>query len=203
MNRLFYGGEDEEETAVYSPEEVGMKEPEKSEEEPQGFTVEKAAEVIRNLPPEVPRRSAVRIVRQTLSAAGIDIEDLGSSTRGREEKLNSEVEQSQQRIQELKDKTEEVLSSLQEEMSKAREARNAGIAREERKISRAHSNLESVQMVRDFFGVSGEGVSPADTSGRQDVPAGDDTQVMERSDEDDTRVMRRGPLSDDPEPRDR
>src|SRR3712207_2707079 len=90
LSRMFSGPEAEEEegTAVYSVEEVGLTEEEAVE--PRGFTVGRAAEVIRNLPPEVPRLSAVRIVRGTLEAAGIDVSDLATSTRARESKLNSE-----------------------------------------------------------------------------------------------------------------
>src|SRR3712207_7822541 len=47
-------------------------------------TVERAAEIIKNLPPEVPRPAAVRIVRKTLEATGTDIADLMTSTRARE-----------------------------------------------------------------------------------------------------------------------
>jgi hypothetical protein len=86
--------------------------------EPRGFTVERAADVIRNLPPEVPRPAAVRIVRGTLEAAGIDVSDLATSTRARESKLNSEIELSRNRIQELKDDTEEVIRSYELEIRK-------------------------------------------------------------------------------------
>ena len=109
-----------------------------------------------NLPPEVPRPAAVRIVRGTLEAAGINLDDLASSTRARESKLNSEIELSEGRIQELKEKTEEVIRSYEAEIRKAREARDFGISEEERKISTSRSGLEDVERVRDFFGLSGE-----------------------------------------------
>jgi hypothetical protein len=161
-----------------------------------GFTVERAAEVIRNLPPEVPRPAAVRIVRGTLEAAGIDIAELESSTRARESKLNSAIDLSENRIQQYKDETEEVIRNLEDQIRKAREARDFGVSEEERKISSAESGLDNIDMVRDFFGLSQEEaeeepVDPAD---------GEETQVMEGvedEEEDDTQVLRRpGPLSD-------
>jgi ribosome-binding protein aMBF1 (putative translation factor) len=193
LSRMFSGNVDEEGTAVYSAEEVGAEETERETMEPRSFTVERAADIIRNLPPEVPQPAAVRIVRGTLEAAGIDIAELTTSTRARESKLNSEIELSQTRIQELKDKTEEVIRSYEGEIRKAREARDFGISDEERRISEARSGLEDVERVRDFFGVSEDDYS---TTG--DLAAEEETQVMERPDEEDTEILRRpGPLSED------
>ena len=192
ISRMFSGNAEEEGTTNYSAEEIGVRAEQRTE--PRGFTVVRAADVIRNLPPEVPRPAAVRIVRGTLEAAGIDISDLVTSTRARESKLNSEIELSQGRIQELKDKTEEVIQSYELEIRKAREARDLGISEEERRISAAHSSLEDVERVRDFFGLS-----PGDYSTTTELPGGEeDTQVIERPDEDDTEILRRpGPLSDE------
>src|SRR5215211_2994139 len=196
FSRVFAGSTEGEGTSIYSSEEVGM--PGTGEEEgltAHGFTVERAAEVIKNLPPEVPRPAAVRIVRGTLEAAGIDIAELESSTRARESKLNSEIDLSENRIQQLKDETEEVIRNLEDQIRKAREARNFGVSEEERKISAAESGLDNIDMVRDFFGLPQEvvGEPPADPA------AGEETQVMEgvEEEEDDTQVLRRpGPLSD-------
>jgi hypothetical protein len=195
LSRVFAGSTEGEGTSIYSSEEVGM--PGTGESEgltAHGFTVERAAEVIRNLPPEVPRPAAVRIVRGTLEAAGIDIAELESSTRARESKLNSEIDLSENRIQQLKDETEEVIRNLEDQIRKAREARNFGVSEEERKISAAETGLDNIDMVRDFFGLPQEEVDepPADPA------AGDETQVMEGvEEEDDTQVLRRpGPLSD-------
>ena len=190
FSRMF--APDEEGTAIYSSEEVGIEE-NKGFTEPRGFTVERAAEVIKNLPPEVPRPAAVRIVRGTLEAAGIDITDLATSTKARESKLNSEIELGQTRIQKLKDDTEEVIQSLQEQIRTAREARDSGVAEQERKISEARTGLGDVEMVRNFFGLP-----RGDAETTDDLPAGEETQVMERADEDDTQILRRpGPLSED------
>jgi hypothetical protein len=194
---MFSGPEAEQEegTAVYSVEEVGLTEEEAVE--PRGFTVERAAAVIRNLPPEVPRLSAVRIVRGTLEAAGIDVAELASSTRSRESKLNSEMELSQRRIQELKEKTEEVIRSYELEIRRAREARDFGISEEEKKIAGARSGLEDVERVRDFFGLQADAETTSELSA-EDVVAGEETEAMERVDEDDTEILRRpGPLSED------
>jgi hypothetical protein len=208
FSRVFSGNlEGDDETAIYSSEEVGVEESGTETMGTRGFTVERAADVIKNLPPEVPRPAAVRIVRGTLEAAGIDVGDLAGSTRAREAKLNSEIQLSQGRIQELKDKTEDVIRSYEEEIRKAREARNFGISEEERKILASRSGLEDVARVRDFFGLPGsedDEATASDLAGystTSDLPPGDqggETQVMEPAGEDDTQILRRpGPLSDD------
>jgi len=201
FSRVFSGNlEREDETAIYSAEEVGVGETGGETVETRGFTVERAAEIIKNLPPEVPRPAAVRIVRGTLEAAGINFDELASSTGAREAKLHSEIELSEGRIEEFKEKTEEVIRSYEAEIRKAREARDFGISEEERKISGARSGLEDVEMVRDFFSLSGEG-QPAEATGystTSDLAPGEETQVMEPADEEDTQILRRpGPLSED------
>jgi hypothetical protein len=199
FSRVFAGSAEGEGTAIYSSEEVGTGMPGTDESEglaAHGFTVERAAEVIRHLPPGVPRPAAVRIVRGTLEAAGIDIAELESSTRTREAKLNSELDLSENRIQQFKDETEEVIRSLEDEIRKAREARDFGVSEEERKISSAEAGLDNIDLVRDFFGLAQEDEDepPADPV------AGEETQVMEGvedEEEDDTQVLRRpGPLSE-------
>jgi hypothetical protein len=198
FSRMFAANAEGEGTAIYSTEEVGTGVSGRSltdNPEAQGFTVERAAEVIRNLPPEVPRPAAVRIVRGTLEAAGIDIAELASSTRARESKLNSAIDLSEGRIQKLKDETEEAIRSLEDEIRKAREARNFGVAEEERKIAAAETDLEDVDRVRDFFGLPYDAAEPP----ADDPAAGEETQVLEGADEeeDDTQVLRRpDPLSD-------
>jgi len=207
FSRVFSGNVDgEDETAIYSAEEVGVGESGGETLGTRGFTVERAAEVIKNLPPEVPRPAAVRIVRGTLEAAGINVDDLASSTGARESKLNSEIQLSQGHIQELKDKTEDVIRSYEEEIRKAREARDFGISQEERKISASRSGLEDVSRVRDFFGLPGsedDEAAAGDLAGystTSDLPpgeGGEETQVMEPAGEDDTQILRRpGPLSE-------
>jgi hypothetical protein len=188
LSRVFSGNADEEGTEIY-PVEV---ETEGEAMEPQGFTVERAAEFIKNLPPEVPRPAAVRIVRGTLEAAGINVAELATSTRARESKLNSEIELCQTRIQELKDKTEEVIRSYEEEIRKARQARDFGISEEERRISKARSSLEDIGRVRDFFEL------PRDEDDYSTTRELAGEEAMERADEDDTEILRRpGPLSED------
>jgi hypothetical protein len=200
-------------TSVYSRADVGTSGPEEREASPhsRAFTVERAAEVIKNLPPEVPRPAAVRIVRQTLEAAGIDINELDSSTRSREARLESEIDLSENRIRKLKEDTEDVIRNLEDQIRKAREARNFGVAEEERKIDEAESGLEDIDMVRGFFGLPQNGTDeepqpPSEETTSGDA-AGDDTQVI-RADNDDTRVINEvgeddtqvlrqpGPLSD-------
>ncbi len=195
FSRVFAGNAEDEGTAFYSPEEVGTGIDEPAGPSAHGFTVERAAEVIKNLPPEVPRASAVRIVRGTLEAAGIDFAELESSTRARESRLNSEIDLSEGRIQQLKDETEDVIRNLEDEIRKAREARNFGVSEEERKIQVAETGLDNIDLVRDFFGLPEEDEPPADPS------AGEETQIIESVQEeeveDETQVLRRpGPLSE-------
>src|SRR5215213_9010285 len=180
FSRVFSGNLDgEDETTIYSTEEVGVGETGRETVETRGFTVERAAEIIRNLPPEVPRPAAMRIVRGTLEAAGIDIDELESSTRARESRLNSEIDLSENRIQQLKDETEEVIRNLEDQIRKAREARNFGVSEEERKISAAETGLDNIDMVRDFFGLPQEEVDEPPADPVADPAAGEETQVME------------------------
>jgi hypothetical protein len=201
FSRVFAGTTEGEGTAIYSPEEVGTGTSGMGEQEgtAHGFTVERAAEVIKNLPPEVPRLSAVRIVRGTLEAAGIDIAELESSTRARESRLNSEIDLSENRIQRLKDETEEVIRNLEDEIRKAREARNFGVSEEERKIQAAETGLDNIDLVREFFGLPEEEEEEEPPPAGSASSAGEETQVMEGVEEveDETQVLRRpGPLSD-------
>ena len=200
-------------TSIYSRAEIGADGPEAREASPhsRAFTVERAAEVIKNLPPEVPRPAAVRIVRQTLEAAGIDINELDSSTRARESKLESEIDLSENRIRKLKEDTEGVIRNLEDQIRKAREARNFGVAEQERKIDEAEASLEDIDMVRGFFGLPQNGQEEAPQQPSEETTAGgdtegDETQIIRAAGdsgavgaagEDDTQVLRQpGPLSD-------
>ena len=204
------------ETTVFSMDELEASEPEPSVGSSRGFGVERAVSIIDDLPPDVPRASAVRIVRHTLEAAGISIDELGSSARAREAKLESEIQLSRERIDELKEKTDEVVRDLEGQIRKAREARDFGVSQEERKISAARTGLGDVEKVRDFFSLKSaedtpvEGIAIAGHQDREALPEGegshdeqvpsdaDDTQVLRPVDVDDTRVMRpRGPLARD------
>jgi hypothetical protein len=196
FSRILGGDANEDDTRVFSAEEVGTRrsggreEPDEEEQRPQGFTVERAAEVIDDLPPDVPRESAVRIVRGTLTAAGIKVEDLERSTRVRESKLNSEMDLARDRQEEIRRGTEEVVRSLEEEIRKAREDRDAGIAQEEDRLYRATAGIEGIKRVRAFFGFSEP--EEEDVAGTaEDSPAVDETRGFEHFDEDETRVLRR------------
>ncbi len=198
FSRILGGDANEDDTRVFSAEEVetrrsgGREESDEVEQRPQGFTVERAAEVIDDLPPDVPHESAVRIVRGTLTAAGIKVEDLERSTRVRESKLNSEMDLARDRQQEIQRGTEEVVRSLEEEIRKAREDRDAGIAQEEDRISRAAAGIEGIKRVRAFFDFPEPGEEGAEVAGpAEDSPAVDETRVFEPFDEDETQVMRR------------
>lgn len=198
FQRLLFGDGDEE-AQGYSSE--SSRELEESEEprELHGFTVERAASVIKDLPDDVPRRSAVRIVRQTLAAAGIEVGELGRATRMREAKLESRIELSRGRVDELNEKTDEVVSSLQDQIEKAREARDYGVSEEERKIGESREGLSDVDIVREFFDIRVE--EPRSEPSGDQLAGGveprasfsesyreDETQIMDPVD-DDTRVI--------------
>ena len=211
FSRMFAPAPEDDQTTVFSNDEMDFEEREDTDEtprgNPRGFTVERAADIIRDLPPDVSRHSAVHIVRQTLIAAGISVEDLGRSTRARGSKLNSEIELRQERIGDLKEKTNDVIESYEEEIRKAREARDYGVSEEERKISSARKGLEDVERVRDFFDLPRGESRSTQLGGQTDEIAeeeqfgadpGDETQVIERpDDDDDTQILRpQGPLSE-------
>ena len=201
FSRILGGDTNEDETRVFSAEEVGTRrseggeEPDEEEQRPQGFTVERAAEVIDDLPPDVPQESALRIVRGTLTAAGIKVEDLERSSRVRESKLNSEMDLARARQEEIRRGTEEVVRSLEEEIRKAREDRDTGIAQEEDRISRASAGIEGIKRVRAFFGFP----EPEEEriAGRAEDPPMDETRVFESFDEDETQILRRSDLPGD------
>ena len=197
FSRILGGGANDDETRIFSPaelrrEESGGKEP---EEEHGGFTVERAAEIIDDLPPDVPRESALRIVHGTLTAAGVSVENLERSTRTREAKLGSEIEFAQSRQRELQERTDETVRSLEEEIRRAHEARESGLAEEKARISRASIGLENIKRVRAFFGFPEveEEASPEPTY----EPPADETRVLESFDNDRTQVLRRGPDASD------
>ncbi len=221
FNRMFSPEEMGEETMVFSSDESGLErdEPEEPMEKPQGLTVERAAEVIRSIPDEVPYGSAVPIVRLTLEAAGISMSELGTSTRARESKLNSVIEQRQGRIKKLQDDTdkavrykEQEIKALEDDIKKFRQARDNGISGEEKKISQAESGLEEVDLVRSFFDLPEKDEAPGleepepakelpptegaesddDTTSAGDPPAEEPTE----SDGDETQILYR-PGSDE------
>ena len=97
----------------------------------------------------------------------------------------------QEGIQQLKEETEEVIRNLEDEIRKAREARNFGVAEEEHKIQAAETGLDNIDLVRDFFGLPQEEEEPPADS------AGEETQIMEGVEEDvedETQVLRRPPI---------
>ena len=149
--------------AYYSSEEVETGKPRRSsssrgvadEEEllppPRDFLVESVAETIAELPAGVPQESAVLIVRRTLAAAGVTLSELDASTQAQESKLSSQIGLARNRQEEVRQKTQEQVRSLEEEIRKARDACEDIVSYEEKKISRAWATLEGVRRVRAFF----------------------------------------------------
>jgi hypothetical protein len=142
----------------YSAEKVEtrrfVRQKHKERQQPRDFTVERAAEIIDEVPSEVPQESAARIVRGALAAVGIEVSTLERVTRARETKLSSEIELMQNRQKELREKAEEAVRSLEEEIKKVRENYDTILAEEEKNLSRVSATLTEVRRVRAFFGFS-------------------------------------------------
>jgi hypothetical protein len=141
---------------------------------PRDLITERVAETIADLPPGVPQESAVLIVRRTLAAAGVNLSELDASTQAQESKLNSEIGLARNRQKEVREKTQEQVSSLEEEIRKAKEDCENIVAYEESKISHVSATLEGVRRVRAFFELpktEGEGDTglPAEEGTQQQV----------------------------------
>ena len=149
----------EEETSTYSAEELGTRRsrrgvPEEGQQPPQGFTVERVeriAKMIDDLPSDVSRESAACIVRGALVCAGIELTNFDRSSRERAAELSSEIELARNRQKEFREKTEQTVHALEEEIRKAREAYDAVLIEEKKKISRASAARKEVKRVRAFF----------------------------------------------------
>jgi hypothetical protein len=133
--------------------------------QPWDFAVELVVETIDDLPSNFPRESAIRIVQRTLAAAGIEVRDFNRCTWARMPQINSEIELARRRDKEFKEKTEQDIRSLEEEIRKAREDYQTIRTKEEEEISRASKELENLKRVRAFFGFS-------DMEGDEDVSLG-------------------------------
>ena len=151
---------------------------------PRGLTVESLAGVIADLPEAVPRESAVLIVRKTLDAAGVRLSEVDASTREQESRLSSEIGLAEDRRKELREKTQESVRSLEEEIRKAREACEDVVAYEERKIARDRALLGEVRRVRAFFGLAeaeGEEAAGPAERGTQQILEPSDVMVRRRN----------------------
>src|SRR5215204_7726323 len=150
---------DEEETSTYSAEELGTRRSKREElnegqPPPQGFTVERVervAKMIDDLPSDVPQERAAYIVREALVAAGVELSNFDRSSWKRAAELGSEIELSRNRQKEFREKTEQTVHALEEEIRKAREACDVVLIEEKKKISHASATLEKVKRVRAFF----------------------------------------------------
>ena len=157
--------------------------PREGHQPPRDLTVERLAGAIADLPPDVPRESAVLIVRKTLDAAGVRLSEVDASTREQESRLGYEIGLAEERRKEFREKAREAVRSLEEEIRKATEACEDVVAYEERKISRDRALLGEVRRVRTFFGWSEpeaeEDPGPAETGAQR---------VLEPSDVEERRI---------------
>lgn len=132
-------------------EEDYVSETEKGRTERAELTVERAAWVIRSIPEYVPRRSAARIVTSTLSVANIEGEDLSDSCEARDRELQRRIDQSRQTIEELEQGTQEVIRSLEEQITRASEARDVWVQREQESMEQAQAEVADLQRLRAFL----------------------------------------------------
>lgn len=148
-------GRDVDDTTVHSDEEIETRRSRRRQREegqqPRGFTIESAAEMIDNMPSNVPRESAVRIVRGALAAAGIEVSSLERFTRAQMSKLSSEIEVIRNRQEKFREETDEAVRSLEEEIKKLRETCDTVLAEEDKNISRTSVALKEVGRIRAFF----------------------------------------------------
>ena len=199
---------EDDDTGTHHPgEEIGTRRrrsrrrgtaPEEGQQPPRGLTVERLAGVIADLPSSLPRESAVLIVRKTLDAADVELSEVDESTREQEVRLSHEIGLVENRQKELREKTQETVRSLEEEIRKAqetvrsleeeirkaREACDEVVAYEERKISHDRALLRKVRRVRAFFGSAEaegeEGADPAER-GTQQILEPSDVMVRRRN----------------------
>jgi hypothetical protein len=150
---------DEDDSLSYSAEDVetrrSVRQKHKEGQQQRDFMVKMAAEVIDEVPSEVPQESVAHIVSGTLAAVGIEVSTLERVTRARASKLSSEIELMQNRHKEFREKAEEAVRSLEEEIKKVREDYGTILAEEEKNLSRVSATLTEVRRVRAFFGFPG------------------------------------------------
>jgi hypothetical protein len=176
LSKILGRDADEDQTRIVSAEAFGIsRSRNRSAPEVGGqqwdFTVALVVETIDDLPPNVPQDSAVRIVKRTLAAAGIEVRDFNRCTWARMPQINSEIEFARSREKEFRKKTEEDIRFLEEEIRKAREDYQTICAKEEEEISRASKELENIKRARAFLGFS-------DKEGDEDVsPGGEAAEV--------------------------
>lgn len=175
LSRILGRDADEEEARIDSVEGFGMARPGKRSEPDVGgqswdFAIKLAIESIDDLPSNFPQDRAVRIVRRTLAAAGIEIADFNSCTWTRMSQISSEMELARSREREFQEKTEESIRYLEAEIRKAREAYQTVLAKEEKEISRASKELENLRRIRAFFGFS-------ETEAEKNISPSEETRV--------------------------
>ncbi len=183
LMRVLGRNTEEDETSIGSTEAFGIRRPTNRSvpqvgERQWDFIVKLVVDTIEDLPSNIPRSSAVRIVKRTLAAAGIEIGDFNKRTWARMPQIRSEMDLARSREQEFQKKTEEDIRALEGEIRKAREAYETIRAEEEGEISRASKELENIKQARAFFGFS-------DMEGDDNVSLGSEA------------AEERGPLSTD------
>ena len=115
-------------------------------EQPWDSAVDLVVEILNDLPSNFPQDSAIRIVRRTLSAAGIEIGEFNRRTWARIPQISSEIELARRRDKEFKEKTEEDIRSLEGEIRKAREAYETIRVKKEGEIARASRASETPRL---------------------------------------------------------
>ena len=187
LSRLL--GRDEGDSMSYSAEEIETRGSSKKEEpgegqQPRGFSIQRIAETIADLPSTVPQEHAVLIVRRTLAAAGVKLFEVDVATQALESELSSEIGLARNQQKDVQEKTAETVRSLEEEIRRAQETCDGIVAFEEKKISRATATLKEVRRVRAFFDLPE--MEGEKNTGRNDTGA----QVLEPFDVGKTPLVR-------------
>src|ERR671912_1430008 len=109
LSKIFGEDAEEDRTSIVSAEAFGIRRSTtgsapKVEGHAWDFAVELVVETIDDLPSNFPRDSAVRIVKRTLAAAGIEIGDFNKCTWARMPQIRDEMKLARSREQEFRKK---------------------------------------------------------------------------------------------------
>lgn len=143
-----------------------------------GVTVERAASLIRSIPEYVPRRSAVRIVTNTLKVASTEVEDLADSCDARDRELRQRIDHSHHRIEKLERDAQEAIRSLQEQIDRATKFRDVRVRREQETIEKGETEVADLKRLRSFLFSTGDETVPEASSFQH--PGADETGLPER-----------------------
>src|ERR671933_2260020 len=132
-------GRDEDDSMSYSAEKIETRGSSKKEEpgegqQPRGFSIQRIAETIADLPSTVRQEHAVLIVRRTLAAAGVKLFEVDVATRALKSELSSKIGLARNQQKDVREKTAETVRSLEEEIRRIQETCGCIVPFQEKKI---------------------------------------------------------------------